>query len=188
MERLEVSTGVFVPPSRVYDFLVDFPGYADYSEYLDRVERRGDGSAGTRYDITVSWWRLSRTVTSYVTGVEPPERIDWQVESPITAAGAWLIEATGPEDLETPVDPPDEIDRGARVALVIRYDPSSLDGGRLDVPAVVSVEGLVDRLAPIVEREATRTVERIVADLEGRHREVRLDVARNAPEQTEKRR
>lgn len=176
MESLAVSTDVFVPPERVYEFLVDFPGYARYSEYLDRVERDGDGAPGTVYHITVAWWRLSHTVRSEVTDVDPPSRIDWRLLGPIAAAGAWEIDERAPADVVAPVSPPADLEAAARVSLVVRYDPSTLDGGHLDLPAFLSLDGLVDRLAPLVEDEARATVERIVADLEGEQRPVELAV------------
>jgi uncharacterized membrane protein len=79
VDSVEVSTVVYVPPEEVYDFLVDFPRYAKYSKHLEEVERDGDGSEGTRYDLTFSWWMLSYTARSEVTGLEPPDRIDWQL-------------------------------------------------------------------------------------------------------------
>ena len=44
VDRVEVSTVVHLPPEEVYEFIVDFPGYANYSEYLERVRSDGDGS------------------------------------------------------------------------------------------------------------------------------------------------
>lgn len=181
MDRLEVSTDVFVPPARVYEFLVDFPGYAKYSEYLQSVDRRGDGEAGTLYDITVSWWRLTHTVTSEVTGVEPPERIDWRLRGPIAATGAWVVEPRDFAVAVAPETPPAEADEAARVTLVIEYDPSSVDAGRFDLPVFLSLDSLIDRLVPRVEDEARGIVERIVADLEGQPREVELRVETGAP-------
>lgn len=180
MDRLEVSTDVFVAPARVYEFLVDFPGYAQYSEYLESVEQRGDGDVGTVYDITASWWRLTHTVSSEVTDVEPPERIDWRLQGPIDASGAWLVDARDPAETAAPVAPPDDVDVASRVALVVEYDPSTVSAGRFDLPALISLDAVVDRVVPLVEDEARRTVERIVADLEGEHRRVDLRVETGA--------
>lgn len=58
MEHLVVSTDVYVPPSEVCDFLLDFGGCARYSDYLASVDQEGDGTGGT--------------VRSEVTAVDPP--------------------------------------------------------------------------------------------------------------------
>jgi len=59
VDTVDVSTVVYLPPAEIYDFLVDFPRYADYSRHLEEVHRHnGDGSPGTRYDITFAWWKL----------------------------------------------------------------------------------------------------------------------------------
>lgn len=176
MERLSVSTDVFVPPDAVYEFLVDFPAYARYSEHLQSVERRGDGAEGTVYEITVAWWRLTRTVRSTVTDVDPPERIDWRLEGPVGASGAWLIEPHDAPDDADLAPAPGDAEAATRVTLRIGYDPGTIDAGRLDLPAFLSLDALVDRLAPLVAGEAERTVERIVADLEGEPRPVTLRI------------
>ena len=160
MASLACETVVHVPPQRAYDFLTDFEGYAAYSEYLEAVERDGDGGPGTEYAITASWWRLSHTVRSAVTAVDPPERIDWRLRGAVDARGAWLV-----DDLE---------EETSRVTLAVAYDPATMK--RLDLPYVPSVDWLADRLAPVVEDEARAVVERIVADLEGEHREVEFSV------------
>jgi len=174
VERLAVSTDVLVPRREVFDFLVDFPGYARYSEYLERVERRGDGSEGTTYAVTVAWWRLTHTVTSRVVDAEPPERIDWRLLGPLAAEGAWLIDAV--DDPELPETVTADDGAASRVTLVVRYDPTTVDAGHLDLPMVLSLDGLIDRVTPLVEDEAERIVERIVADLEGGARPVVLRV------------
>lgn len=176
MDRIEVTTDVFVAPERVYEFLVDFPGYAQYSEYLDSVDRRGDGDVGTVYDITLAWWRITHTVSSEVTDVDPPERIDWRVRGPIAAEGAWLVDPVDPDEAVVTGATPTDVEAASRVSLVIEYDPSTVEGSRFDLPALVSLDFVVDRVVPLVEDEAKRTVERIVADLEGEPRDVDLRV------------
>jgi hypothetical protein len=176
VQRLTVSTDVFVGPGAVYQFLVDFQRYAKYTEHLEGVERRGDGGEGTVYDITVAWWRLSHTVRSVVTEVHPPERIDWRLRGPVGAHGAWVIDghdAVADADLG---EPPAGASVASRVTLDVTYDPGTIADARLSLPAFLSFDGLVDRLVPVVRDEATSTVERIVADLEGRKRPVELRV------------
>lgn len=171
MQGLDVSTVVHCPPEPVYEFLVDFPRYGDYSAYLEEITREGDGGPGTAYDITVSWWQLRHTVRSEVTAVEPPERIEWRVTDLVDARGAWDL---------TPV--PDRAPPGAEcataVTLSVRYDPDSVGTESLDLPGFLPLEAVVDRVGPAVAAEAEATVERVVADLEGAPRDVALEVRR----------
>lgn len=178
MQRLEVATDVFVEPEPVYDLLLSFEGYERYSEFLDDVTRRGDGGPGTEYDLTASWWRLSHTVRSRVTAVEPPNAIDWTLTSTVDASGSWRIEPV--ETVAGSVDPPDEDAPVTRVRLVVEYDPASADADAIGLPALLSVGAITDRVRPAARREAERVVERIVADLEGEPRPIDLDVEQTA--------
>ena len=173
MDRLELSTDVYVPPEEVYSFLIDFPRYARYSKYLDRVEQNGDGDPGTEYDLVVSWWKLSYTARSKVVDVDPPNRIDWKIVKDIDATGVWLVEPApdaAPEDRET----------ASRVRMVVEFDTSSAQTDAIDLPAFVSLDAIIERVKPKVKEEATRVVERIVADLEGEEREVDLRIHESA--------
>lgn len=163
MASLACRTDVHVPPAVAYEFLLDFEGYAQYSTHLESVERDGDGGPGTEYAITAAWWRLSHTVRSAVTDVDRPTRIDWRLVDGIDAAGRWHVEDVGTPDTPT-----------SRVTLALTYDPTTLES--VDLPVVPSLDWLAERLAPVVKREATAVVERIVADLEGEQRPVDLDV------------
>lgn len=170
MDTVEVSTVVHLPPEDVYEFLLDFPRYAEYSDHLDEVRRsRGNGEPGTRYDITFSWWKLSYTARSEVTDVDPPARIDWRLVKDIDAQGAWIVD---PE----PEAKPDPDTPATRVRLHIKFAPGSADASGLGLPSFVSLDWLVDRVRPKVESEARHIVERIVADLEGEPREVDLTI------------
>lgn len=169
MQRLEVATDVYADRETVYEFLQSFPLYAEYSEYLDSVTSHGDGGPGTEYDLNLSWWRLTYTARSRVTDVEPPERIDWHLVGDLTARGAWLIE------------PLDGSEDGSRVRLVVDYDTDSADASTLDLPRLLSVDALVDRVRPLLRDEAERVVERVVADLEGEPRAVELEVTQGQP-------
>jgi uncharacterized membrane protein len=172
VESVNVSTVVYLPPEEVYEFLLDFPRYARYSEYLQEVTADGDGGPGTRYDLTFGWWKLTYTAHSEVTGVDPPERIDWRLVEDIDAEGYWEIEPepdTAPPDAET----------ACRVRLVVAFDPDSADAGVVELPAFVSLDWLIDKVRPKIRAEAKQVVERIVADLEGERREVELTVHEN---------
>ena len=162
MDTVEVSTEVYVPPEEVHSFLMDFPGYAEYSEHLTEVRQHGDGTPGTEYELDFAWWKLTYTARSRVTGVEAPERIDWRLVKDVDAVGRWEVERV---DEET-----------TRVTLVVEYAPDSADEGLLDLPRFVSLGWVVDRVTPKVRAEAERVVRRIVADLEGERREVEVEI------------
>jgi len=172
VDRIHVSTVVCLPPAEVYEFLVDFPRYARYSEYLTDVRAEGDGTPGTRYHLRFAWWKLSYTAHTEVTDADPPTRLDWRVLKDLDARGHWRI-----EPLDTvPAGLPADTDTACRVHLDVRFDPDSVGGGTLDLPRFVSLDWVVGKVKPILVEEAERVVERIVADLEGRRREVDLVV------------
>lgn len=169
MERLEVSTDVYLPPEDVYEFLVDFPRYARYSQYLDRVEQHGDGNSGTEYDLVLGWWKITYTARSEVVEVDPPSRIDWEIIKDIDAAGKWAVEhvpKAAPEDRET----------ASRVRFIVEFDTDSASSGALDLPRYVSIDWVIEKVKPKLLEETRRVVERIVADLEGQRREIELEV------------
>jgi uncharacterized membrane protein len=174
VDELAVSTVVYLPPEEVYEFLLDFPGYARYSKHLKRVRQRGDGSPGTQYRLEFSWWKLSYTAHSEVTDVDPPARIDWRVLKDIDAHGRWLV-----EEVPLPEDAPSDAETASRVRLEIAFDRSSADKNAVDIPAFVSFDWVLGKLKPLVRREAERVVERIVADIEGRRRPVEVEIHEN---------
>ena len=56
VDELVVSTEVYAAPEEVYEFLLDFPRYGRYSEYLREVRTlAGDGGPGTRYELVFAW-------------------------------------------------------------------------------------------------------------------------------------
>lgn len=171
MDTVEVSTVVYVPPAEVYDFLVDFPSYANYSKHLREVTADGDGTEGTRYDLTFAWWKLSYTARSEVTALSPPERIDWQLVRHIDAHGTWEIQ-------EAPAETPDEKEHASRVTFAVDFSPESANKDAIDLPRFVSMGWLVDKVKPKIKAEAERVVTRVVADLEGEPRDVELEVHR----------
>ncbi|WP_134672054.1 type II toxin-antitoxin system RatA family toxin [Halorussus marinus] len=167
MDSVEISTVVYVPPEEAYDFLADFEGYADYSNHLDGVDRHGDGGPGTEYDIRLSWWKLEYTVRSAVTELDRPNTIDWRLVKDLNAHGRWVVEPA-------PDEAPPDRGSASRVRLVIRFDADSASSDMLDLPRLVSLSWVVEKVKPIVLQEAERVVERIVADLEGEPRAVEL--------------
>jgi len=167
VDSVELSTVVYVPPEEAYDFLVDFPGYANYSKHLKRVERNGDGGPGTEYDIHLQWWKLNYVVRSEVTEFDHPERIGWRITKDLHAHGQWLV------DSEPDAAPPDR-EEASRVRLVIEFDADSASSDMLDLPRLVSLDWVIGKVKPLVLKEAERVVERIVEDIEGQRREVEL--------------
>lgn len=168
MDRIEVSTVVYLPPEPIYEFLVDFPGYATLSDHLKEVRQYGDGSPGTEYHLHFAWWKLSYTAHSEVTDVTPPTRIDWKLTEDIDAHGYWEIEpdAAVPPDRES----------ASRVRLVARFDPHTAKEGAINLPRFVSLSWVIEKVKPLVQREAEAVVRRLVADLEGQPREVELEI------------
>jgi uncharacterized membrane protein len=162
VDSVEVSTEVYLPPEEVYEFLLDFPRYARYSEHLTGVRQFGDGAPGTEYELDFSWWKLTYTARSRVTDTDSPNRIDWRVIKDIDAVGRWRVERL--DDEET------------RVTLVVEYAPGSADDDALELPRFVSLDWVVEKVKPKVRTEAERVVRRIVADLEGEPRDVTLEI------------
>lgn len=169
MDAVEVSTVVYLPPGEVYDFLIDFPRYANYSKYLTDVRREGDGSPGTQYDLRFEWWKLSYTARSRVTGVDPPTRIEWEIAKDLRAHGFWRVE-------EVPEEAPPDRESASRVYFHVEFDADSVNKGAIELPALVSLGWVVKKVIPLIENEAERIVERIVADIEGEPREVELTI------------
>lgn len=166
-----MSTEVYADPEDVYAFLLDFPQYANYSEYLREVRTlEGEGGPGTRYALTFAWWKISYTAHSEVTGVEPPERIDWEITKDIDAGGCWRV---------TPADGGGSDREGeapCEVALEVEFDPGSASSDALDLPTLVSFDWVLKKAIPLIRGEAERVVERAVRDLEDSTRDVDLDV------------
>lgn len=168
MQALEVSTVAHVPPEEAFDFLVDFPGYTEYSEYLERVDAHGDGGEGTVYDIHFQWWKLTYTTRTEVTGISDPDEIGWEVQKDIDASGKWLVE----EADETPED----VDVASEITFLVHYDDDSVEEDSIDLPTFVSLDWVVEKAEPLVVKEGKQITERIIADLEGERRDVDLDV------------
>lgn len=172
MDRLTVSTHVYLPRDEVFDFLVDFPRYARYSEYLTEVEQDGDGGPGTRYRLHFAWWRLSYTAHSEVTAVERPERIEWRLTRHLDAEGHWRVERVD----ALPDGAPDDAAAASRVVFDVSFAPGTVAADAIDLPRFVPLDRAIDRVRPAIVQEAERVVERVVADLEGRQRAVDLTV------------
>jgi len=169
VDTLEVSTLVYLPPAEIYDFLVDFPRYAKYSEHLDEVRRYGDGTPGTEYELTFGWWKLSYTARSEVTDLTPPDRIEWELTKDLDARGYWKVT---PE----PESAPDSEETASRVHFVVNFAPGSANADVVNLPSFTSFEWVVEKVTPKIKAEAEQVVRRVVQDLEGDRREVSLKV------------
>jgi uncharacterized protein YndB with AHSA1/START domain len=178
VDELVVSTEVYADPEEVYAFLLDFPQYANYSEYLSEVRTiTGDGGPGTRYALRFAWWKMSYTAHSKVTGVEPPERIDWEITKDIDAGGRWRVTPLETDGGDEEAGNGDSTDAAScEVALEVEFDPSSASPDALDLPRLVSFDWVLKKAIPLIKGEAERVVERAVRDLEGSTRDVDLDV------------
>ncbi|WP_255151320.1 SRPBCC family protein [Halorarius halobius] len=173
MDAIEASTVVYVPRREVFEFIQGYSGATEYADHVERVRQFGDGGPGTDYRITVSWWRFDYTAVTRVTDVDPPTRIDWRSTKRPEATGSWHIESVDP-----PADPPPDVDpeTATELRLRIEFDPESVLGARLSGP--LPVEAVLDRVKPVVVSESEAAVAALVADLEGRRREVDLTVHR----------
>jgi hypothetical protein len=181
VDAVELSTVVYVPREEAFEFLLDFTNHERYSEYVSDVTRRGDGSVGTRFDITLRWWKLSYTLTPAVTGLDRPDRIEWRIPNDVHARGYWALEPADeePDPADAAADggrAPANGDRPAtRVRLRIEFDRRRSRLGRLSLPPMVSTDWVLRRIKPLAAREAQGVFERAVADLEGERRRVDLE-------------
>jgi len=177
VDELTVSTVVYESPETIYEFLRDFPGYAQYSEHLQAVRTlQGDGGPGTRYALRFSWWKLTYTAHSEVTNVTPPTVIDWKIIKDIDAHGCWRIE---PLD-ELPADAPAGAEHACTVILDVTFDPHSAESDALNLPRLVSIGWVIKKAVPLIRKEAERVFTSAVEDIEGERRSVSLDVTTNS--------
>lgn len=176
MERLAVETVVYRPVEEVYAFLSEFPGYANYSEYLDRVDALDpEADECARYALRFSWWKLEYTAHSAVTETVENERIEWALLGDFDAGGRWLV-----AERDLPDDAPDWAGTATAARFEVAYAPETAHSGLVDLPRLVSLDWVVEKVKPLIETEAETVVERAVADLEGRQRSVELTVETGA--------
>ena len=172
MERLAVETVVYRPVEEVYEFLEDFPGYANYSKYLDRVRVLDPGPGEcARYALRFAWWKLEYTARSAVTETVENERIEWKILGDFDASGRWLV-----AERDVPEDAPEWAETATAVRFEVAYEPGTAHSGLVDLPTLVSLDWVVEKVKPKIESEARTVVERAVEDLEGQRRRVDLTV------------
>ncbi|WP_440989602.1 SRPBCC family protein [Haloarchaeobius baliensis] len=181
MDAVELSTVVYVPREEAFEFLLDFTNHERYSEYVADVTRRGDGSVGTRFDVTLRWWQLTYTLTPAVTVLDRPDRIDWRIPDDVHARGYWALESVEaqPDGSTAAADGGgnrvDDDRPATRIRLRIEFDRRRSRLGRLRLPPLVSTDWVLRRIKPLAAREAREVFERAVADLEGERRRVDLE-------------
>lgn len=169
METVEASTLVYLSPEEIYEFLVDFQQYGKYTKYVTDISREGDDSPTTEYDITFSWWKITYTARSEVTDVDPPNRIDWRLAKSLDAHGYWEVE-------HVPEEAPDGKSDACRVLFHVDFDPDSASAEALNLPKLVPLNRIIERVQPKIETVARTIIRRIVADLEGEERDIELTV------------
>lgn len=169
METVEASTLVYLSPEEIYEFLVDFQQYEKYSKYVTDIDRQGEEDAGAVYDIALSWWKITYTARAEVTDVDPPTRIDWELIKDVDAQGYWEIE-------HVPEEAPEGKSDASRVRCYAEFDLESADPEAFNLPRVVPLDRIIDRVKPKVGAFARIVVRRMIADLEGEEREIDLKV------------
>ncbi len=165
MDSLTASTVVYRPAEPIYEFLVDFPRYAEYSDYLRSVRSSGERGVGAGYELRFGWRMVEYSVRSRVTDVDPPRGIKFEITSGIRADGEWQIE---------PLDSADE--PTCEVTFIVRYEPESIMEEHIDAPRLISLDWIIKRVQPLIEAEAREITSRVVADLEDEPRDVELRV------------
>lgn len=169
MDRILLSTLAYRSPEEVFPYVRSFTDYPRYTDHLKEVRVNGDGGVGSVYDLKLAWWKLSYTAHSKVTDITPPESLSWRLVTDIDARGEWRVEPE-PESA-----PPDE-DTASRIYFEAHYDPHSADEDAISLPRFVSLDWVISKVEPKLLGEAQTVVERLVADIEGRPREVELTV------------
>lgn len=169
MDRILLSTLAHRSPEEVFPYVRSFPDYPRYTDHLKEVRVNGDGGVGSVYDLELAWWKLSYTARSRVTDISAPESLTWQLVNDIDARGEWRVEPE-PESA-----PPDE-ETASRIYFEALYDPHSADEDAISLPRFVSLDWVVSKVEPKLLGEARTVVERLVADIEGRPRDVELTV------------
>ncbi|PSQ35218.1 polyketide cyclase [Halobacteriales archaeon QS_9_70_65] len=120
MDTVEVSTEVHLPPEEVYEFLLDFPRYARYSEHLTDVRQFGDGAPDTEYELDFEWWKLSYTRVRMVVEYAPDSAEADALDLPRFVSLEWVVEKVKPKVR-------------AEAERVVRRIVADLEGQRRDV-------------------------------------------------------
>ena len=169
MDRILLSTVVYRSPDVVFPQLRSFTEYPRYADHLESVTRHGDGGVDTCYDLRFSWWKLTYTARSKVIAIDEPNSLEWRLVKDIDAHGEWRVEAE-------PESAPDGEETASRIYFEATYDPHSADANAVSLPQFVSLDWVIRKIKPRLLEEAGTVVSRLVADVEGRSREVELTI------------
>jgi len=169
VDRILLSTLAYRSPEEVFPYVQSFADYPRYTDHLKEVRVNGDGGVGSVYDLKLAWWKLSYTARSRVTDISAPESIAWELVNNLDARGEWRVESE-------PESAPTDVETASRIYFEAVYDPHSADENAISLPRLVSLDWVVRKLEPKLLAEAETVVERLVADIEGRPRDVELTV------------
>ncbi|MGQ3412022.1 SRPBCC family protein [Natrinema sp. LN54] len=169
MDRILLSTLAHRSPEEVFPYVRSFTDYPRYTDHLKEVRVNGNGGVGSVYDLELAWWKLSYTARSRVTEISAPESLTWELVNDLDARGEWRVE---PE----PESAPAHAETASRIYFEARYDPHSANEDAISLPRFVSLDWVVKKVEPKLLGEARSVVERLVADIEGRPRDVELTV------------
>ncbi|HWS80063.1 MAG TPA: SRPBCC family protein [Rubrobacter sp.] len=93
-----------VPAERIFDSLLDVQRFPEWTAGLRRcrvLDPAGKVETkvlrpGVRLEFTLSAAGLTHEVSSIVTVVEPPRRLEWNYVEGATGSGGWLVEQEAP--------------------------------------------------------------------------------------------
>jgi uncharacterized membrane protein len=93
-----------VTAERIFDYLLDVRRFPEWTSGLRRcrvLDPAGKGETkvlrpGVRLEFTLSAAGLTHEVSSIVTVVEPPRRLEWDYVEGATGSGGWLVEQEAP--------------------------------------------------------------------------------------------
>lgn len=169
MDRILLSTLAYRSPEEVFPYVRSFRDYTRYTDHLKEVRVHGDGGVGSVYDLVLTWWKLSYTARSKVTAITAPNSLRWRLTNDIDAHGEWRVESE-------PESAPDGSSTASRIYFEAAYDPYSADERSISLPRFVSLDWVIDRVEPRLLDEAETVVERLVSDIEGQRRNVKLTI------------
>ncbi|AXR81018.1 SRPBCC family protein [Natrarchaeobaculum sulfurireducens] len=169
MDRILLSTVAYRSPEEVFPYVCSFKEYPRYTNHLEEVRVHGDGGVGSVYDLRLGWWKLTYTARSKVVDITEPESLEWRLVNDIDARGTWRVEAE-------PESAPPDVETASRIYFEAMYDPHSANKDAISLPRFVSLDWVIKKVRPRLLNEAQTVVERLVADIEGSHRDVELTI------------
>ena len=76
--------------------------------------------------------------------------------------------------VDLPPDAPEDATEATRVRFEVAFDPHSARTDAVSLPRFVSLDRVIEMVRPKIVEEAERVVERAVADVEDRRRDVEI--------------